>query len=93
MLKKFIIKSLILFLLLSQFATMAHALDHQFVEDEHEVCLICIHEMDSKNLLITTEKLVTLDFNDDEKVTSTPCFYEANNLLQLKARSPPHNLV
>lgn len=93
MLKKFIIKPLILFLLLSQFATMVHALEHQLVEEEHEVCSICIHQMDSKNLLIETNKLFSLDFNKHEKVTNTPCYYTARNLSQQKARSPPYNLI
>jgi hypothetical protein len=43
MLKNKTIKSLVLFLLLSQLVTVAHALEHGSTHDENEQCLICLH--------------------------------------------------
>ena len=93
MLKKLIIKPLILFLLLSQFATMAHALEHQFAEEEHEYCSICIHQNNSNNLLFQPSHLIS-DFKEYEKITNKSySFYSVVRPDNNSARSPPSLLI
>jgi len=92
MLKNNIIKPLILFLLLSQFATLAHAIEHQFVQDVNEPCLICLHEVDSKNSLVGT--FSQINFSDN---TFEICCYEQHEFYSvtsslLNIRSPPLSL-
>lgn len=94
MLHKFIINLLILFVLSSQFATITHAVEHQFVEDdEHEYCSICIHQINSSNLVTDTSTLVNIDFKENEKITHK--FYSLNliNPSNNNARSPPSLLM
>ncbi|MBL1142602.1 MAG: hypothetical protein D8M62_11205 [Proteobacteria bacterium] len=93
MLKKCIIKPLILFLLLSQFSTLAHAIEHQLENEEHEQCLICIHEVDSKNLLIENTKTVSLHFFSEEKINSKSCFFNLTKPSLYNIRSPPILLI
>jgi hypothetical protein len=89
MLKNNIIKPLILFLLLSQFATLAHAIEHQLGQAEHEQCLICRHDTDSKNLLIDTTNVINFDFFSYEKIIfTTHTFYLTTQSLY-NIRSPP----
>ena len=54
MLKNLTIKSLVLFVLLSQLVTVAHALEHESVHDENEQCFICIHNTDLHNALFNS---------------------------------------
>lgn len=89
MLKKYIIKSLILFLLLSQFATIAHAVEHQLTPDENEQCLICIHETDSKNCIVDISSTKSIDFSTDEKITHTPHSLHLTKSSLYSIRSPP----
>lgn len=93
MLHKFIIKLLIIFVLSSQFATIMHATEHQFAHDEHEneYCSVCIHEINSSNLVTDTSKLISIHFKENEKIThklySLNLIHRPNN----SARSPPIN--
>lgn len=64
---KFTIKPLILFLLLSQFATLAHAIEHQLVTEDNEQCLICFHDSNSNNALTRTLVSVNPVFSTHEK--------------------------
>jgi hypothetical protein len=93
MLKKYIIKPLILFLLLSQFAAMAHAIEHQLDEADHEQCLICRQDTDCKNLLIDTTNQIKTDLFDNEKVSNTDFFYELTPYSLYRVRSPPSFLA
>ena len=93
MLHKFIIKLLILFVLSSQFATMLHAVEHQFEEDEHESCSICIHEFESKNLLLDSNDFKNFDINNHEKITGTIYSFYLIIPLNHNARSPPSPLI
>ncbi len=94
MLHKLVIKLLILFVLSSQFATMTHAVEHQFVEhDEHEYCSICIHQVNSSNLATNTSTVVNINFKENVKITHK--FYSLNliNHSNNHARSPPPFLM
>jgi hypothetical protein len=93
MLKKYIIKPLIFFLLLSQLATMAHAIEHQLDQADHEQCLICRQDTDSKNLLIDTTNQIQVDLFNHEKVANTHCSNELKQYSRYRARSPPSFLV
>lgn len=93
MLIHFFIKLLILLVLSSQFSAIVHAVEHQFEEEEHHLCSICIHESESKTLLISTNKSVCLNFIVNEKIAlySASTVYE--NLSTRNARSPPSILI
>ena len=93
MLHNFIIKLLILFVLSSQFATMVHAVEHQFEEDEHESCSICIHQINSSNLVTDTSQLVNVDFKEYGKITNE--LYSLNLISHSNnsASSPPSPLI
>lgn len=93
MLKSYIIKLLILFLLLSQFVTLAHAIEHQLVQDEDEQCLICIHETDSKNFLVDTSPLVSPDLQTHKKPHAIHLEYYLTNSSHPNIRSSPLNFT
>ncbi len=89
MLKNITIKSLVLYLMLSQLVTVAHALEHETAHDENEQCFICIHNADLNNVLFNSST-----FNEIQ----TPAFEKAHYQNQdinlttftlLKNRSPP----
>lgn len=93
MLKNIAIKLLILFLLLSQFATVVHAIEHQFLDDEPEQCLICVHESDSKNFLFDSSNFNKPDLNNQEKIGNQAYLYDLEKLSHNNNRSPPSILV
>lgn len=89
---KLIIKLLILVLLSSQFATITHAVEHQFNENhEDEYCSICIYQINSGDLATDASLPITIHFIENEKVThkrySLNLIERPNN----SARSPPFN--
>ena len=89
MFKNYIIKLLVVFLLLSQFVTLAHAIEHGFVSEDEEQCFICLHESDSKNTLIDTLASISFDFS-----TYKIAQYQFNNIYFIRFslynnRSPP----
>lgn len=93
MFHKLIIKLLILFLLSSQFATITHAIEHQFIEhDEPEHCSICIHQVNSSNLVTDTSTLVNIHFIENEKITHKIYSLSLINHSTNNARSPPSPL-
>ena len=93
MLHKFFIKLLILFVLSSQFATITHAVEHQFEEDEHETCSICIHQINSNNLVINNNDSSDYHHNKDENIDGTNYSFYFLSLSKQSARSPPYCLI
>jgi hypothetical protein len=93
MVKKYIIKPLILFLLLSQFVTIVHAIEHQLVQEENEQCLICLHETHSKNLLADTTNTKSSDFGTYQKINYTPSAFHLTKPSFYSIRSPPTILI
>ncbi len=94
MFHKLIIKLLILFVLSSQFASITHAVEHQFVEDdEHEYCSICIHQINSSNLATDTSTLVNINFKENGKITHKFYSLKLTNHSNNNARSPPSFLM
>ncbi len=93
MFKKYVIKPLILFLVLSQFATIAHAVEHQLVDEDIEQCLICLHETESKNLIAATSNPVGFNSGSYAKITSIPCTYYSTEPSLYNIRSPPTSLA
>lgn len=93
MLKNGLIKLLVLFLLLSQFLTLAHAIDHQLAQDENEQCLICLHDVNSKNILVETTNTISLDFGTYEKTSYTPYTFYLATPSYHNIRSPPSSLT
>lgn len=89
MLHNFFTKLLILFVLLSQFATMTHAVEHQFVEDEHEWCSICIHQINSNNLVTNNHDSNKFFHSNDEKIDDAHNTFYLLSLSVYCARSPP----
>ena len=87
--QKLAIKCLILFLLLSQIMTIAHAIEHQFVFNEDGQCLICNHANDNINAIVNTQLSTQPDVSGFEKLA----FKYANHDLKVPAfqniRSPP----
>lgn len=54
MLKNIALKSLVLFLLLSQFVTIVHALEHDSLDEENEQCFVCLHKTQFDNAILDT---------------------------------------
>ena len=90
MLHKFFIKLLILFVLSSQFATITHAVEHQFEEDEHEYCSICIHQINSNNLVIDNNNASYFHHNKDENIDDIIHSFYFLSLSEYRPRSPPN---
>jgi predicted membrane chloride channel (bestrophin family) len=89
MLKNNIIKPLILFLLLSQFVTLAHAIEHQLVIDENEQCWICIHETDSKNTIAAATGANNYPLSIHENISQQHNSSYLNTYSLHSIRSPP----
>lgn len=87
--KNIAINSLVLYLLLSQFVTVAHALDHELAHEENEQCFICIHHSDLHNVLLHSPSVNEINTPAFEKT------YYQNQGIYLAAfslfrnRSPP----
>jgi len=62
MLKNTGLKSLVLFLLLSQFVTMAHALEHDSVHEEDVECFVCLHKTQFDNTILSTSSLTSVNY-------------------------------
>ena len=89
MLKHFLIKPLILFLLLSQFVTIVHAFEHDSAHAEDEQCFICIHQSNSSNAAINHVSLDTDTLLVREKVyPKANNFYSARFYLPSNRDSP-----
>ena len=89
MLKNITIKSLVLYLVLSQLVTVAHALEHEAVHDENEQCFICIHHADLHSALIKSSS-----FNEINTAAFEITHYQSQcscltSFSILKNRSPP----
>lgn len=90
--KRIVLKSLALFLVLSQFVTMAHAFEHDSAHEANEQCYICLHKTEQDNAITNTSSLLIplppsgaiLPFNN--KVT---CLISC---LLPNSRSPPVTL-
>ena len=93
MLKNNIAKSLILFLLMSQFVTLAHAIEHQLVTDENEQCLICIHHNDNNNSLLETFTSSNPCSLNHEKIYQNQVYPCLVTLSLYNIRSPPQYLI
>ncbi|MFT5395180.1 MAG: hypothetical protein ACI85N_000362 [Gammaproteobacteria bacterium] len=92
MLKNKTIKSLVLFLLLSQLVTVAHALEHGSAHDENEQCFICLHNADLHNALFNSSS-----FNEINTLAFERIHYQSQGISLTtfslhKNRSPPVTL-
>ena len=85
---KITIKFLALFLMLSQFVTISHAIEHQVVHDYDEQCLVCIHANDN-NAIIHSPHLANLVQKNSEKVFYSHIFYDLKTISFQNIRSPP----
>ncbi len=83
------IKSLVLFLLLSQFVTLTHAIEHQFVPNDHGQCLICVHVNDGQNTVFFSPAYVAPQVLSFEKPFTTTLKYDLKLSSQQSIRSPP----
>ena len=86
--KKIIIKFLALFLMLSQFVTLSHAMEHQFLHGDEEQCLVCIHTNDN-NAITHLPSLDNLVQKNSEKVFYSHIFYDLKAISFQNIRSPP----
>ena len=86
--KKITIKFLVLFLLLSQFVTLSHAMEHQFLYGDEEQCLVCIHANDN-NAIIHSPHLANLVQKNSEKVFYSHIFYNLKAISFQNIRGPP----
>jgi len=89
MLKKSAIKSLVLFLLLSQLVTVVHALDHESAHKDNEQCFICIHSANLDNTLFNSSTLSEINTPAFEKVHHQSQDICLDTFSLLKNRSPP----
>ena len=87
--KKITIKFLALFLMLSQFVTLSHAIEHQIVHDHDEQCLVCIHANDNNNAITYSPYLDNLVQKNSEKVFYSHIFYDLKAISFQNIRSPP----
>ncbi len=87
--KNLSIKTLILFLLLSQFATFLHASEHQLIPDDHIQCLICVHANDNNNAITHSPLLTQLVPTNYEKSTFNHIKYGLKSFTLFSIRSPP----
>lgn len=89
MLKNITIKSLVLYLMLSQLVTVAHALEHESAHAENEQCFICIHNADLHSALLnsaTFNEIKTPAFERIHYQSQRSCL---TSFSILKNRSPP----
>lgn len=84
------IKSLILFLLLSQFVTITHAFEHDSAHAEDEQCFICIHQSNSSNALINPVSLDTDKTLVEEQVWFKGNGFYSSGYYLFNNRSPPY---
>lgn len=92
MLKNLFIKPLILFLLLSQFVTIAHAFEHDLIHEDDEQCFICVHKIDLTNALIDSSTPTGIEMSSFERsLFQNNSFYPSSFFL-LKNRDPPNKL-
>lgn len=89
MLKNKTIKSLVLFLLLSQLVTVAHALEHKSAHDENEQCFICIHNADLHSALINASSLNEINTPAFERIHYQSQDISLSTFTLHKNRSPP----
>ena len=87
--KKITIKFLVLFLLLSQFVTLSHAMEHQFLHGDEEQCLVCIHANDNNNAITHSPYLVNLVQKNSEEVFYRYIYYNLRTISFQNIRSPP----
>ena len=92
MLKNRITKSLILFLLLSQFVTLAHAFDHESMHEDDELCFVCIHKTNFDNALIDPLNTVKITLPAFEKIHNLNSAVSLSFSSQYNNRSPPLSL-
>ena len=85
---KITIKFLALFLMLSQFVTISHAIEHQVVHDYDEQCLVCIHTNDN-DAITHSPHLANLVQKNSEKVFYSHIFYDLKTISFQNIRSPP----
>ena len=85
---KITIKFLALFLMLSQFVTLSHAIEHQIVHDYDEQCLVCIHANDN-NAITRLPSLDNFVQKNSEKVFYSHIFYDLKTISFQNIRSPP----
>ena len=92
MLKNRIIKSLILFLLLSQFVTLAHAFEHDSMHADDEQCFVCIHKTNFGNALVDSHTPVNINPAAFEKAHYQNWIISLTTFSQYNNRSPPKSL-
>lgn len=94
MLRKLLTKLLILLVLSLQFVATVHAVEHQFEHnEEHHYCSLCIHEFESKSLLVNKYDLLNIDSNQNQKISKSTYVNYLVNLSNYSARSPPSTLI
>jgi len=89
MLKNITIKALVLYLLLSQVVTVAHALEHESGHNDNEQCFICIHNADLHNALGNSSALIEINavaFAKTHHQCQSICL---TNFSLVNNRSPP----
>ncbi len=92
MLKNIGLKSLVLFLLLSQFVTMAHALEHDSVHEEDVQCFVCLHKNQLDNTILDTSFLSGVNNFTFEKALYKNKFTYLYRYSLPNNRSPPVTL-
>lgn len=93
MLKNITIKSLVLYLLLSQLVTVAHALEHELTHEENEQCFICIHNSHLHNALFHSPSFNKVNTPTSEKILYQNQAIYLSAFSLLKNRSPPTPLL
>jgi uncharacterized membrane protein YjjP (DUF1212 family) len=93
MLNNYIIKLLVLFLLLSQFVTLAHAIEHQLDHEDDLQCLICIHETENQTSLVNITHSISSDYRTYEKIFTVHHLINTAPSSYYSIRSPPLNLI
>ncbi len=93
MLNKTTIKSLVLFLLLSQLVTVVHALEHELTHKGNDQCFICIHNADLNNALSNSVLMIENTPPAFERIQSQSQDIYLTTFSILKNRSPPASLL
>ncbi len=92
MLKNIIIKPLILLLLLSQFATVVHAFEHDLIHKDREPCFVCLHQLNMDNALAEPSGTGNILFPDLERTPHHNQSIYLAVLFSLNNRGPPTTL-
>ena len=89
MLPRALVKPLILLLLGSQFATLAHALEHEAADSEDEACFICLHQSNSTHILGGAKQKDPPDFRHGPEIRYRLTPFSHQIYARPNNRSPP----